>query len=397
MDVIVVGAGLAGLIAATRLARAGCSVTVLERSEGPGGRATTTREEGYSFNLGPHALYAGGALATALGDLGVRWSGRDPGADGRVLWKGDLHALPGTPWTFLTSTALDTKGRFAAASLVRRLLLDDVGELRDVPVARWIEGVDDPGARALGLALIRVSTYCNDPERLSAGLAVAQVRSALRHGVRYLDGGWGTLVEGLVGAATAAGVKLRFHADVQEVRPGGVRVGETWEEAAAVLLALPLPAARRLLPTLPASPPVRAACLDLALSPGYLMEHRFILGMDRPFYLVVHSATARLAPEGGALVHVAQYLGPEEHGDVTDLEALTDRALPGWRDHVVHRRFLPSLHAASATSLAGVARPDVRVTPGIWVAGDWVGETGLIADASAASATRAAAAILETR
>ena len=36
----------------------------------------------------------------------------------------------------------------------------------------------------------------------------------------------------------------------------------------------------------------------------------FSLGIDRPLYLSVHSATARLAPEGGALIQVAKYLPP---------------------------------------------------------------------------------------
>ena len=35
----------------------------------------------------------------------------------------------------------------------------------------------------------------------------------------------------------------------------------------------------------------------------------FALGIDRPLYLSVHSAVAALAPAGGAMIHVAKYLG----------------------------------------------------------------------------------------
>ncbi len=41
VDVAVVGAGIAGLAAARKLARAGAVVTVYERSGGPGGRLAT--------------------------------------------------------------------------------------------------------------------------------------------------------------------------------------------------------------------------------------------------------------------------------------------------------------------------------------------------------------------
>ena len=51
--VIVVGAGFAGLTSAALLAKEGCSVTVLERCGGPGGRARLWEEGGFAFDMGP--------------------------------------------------------------------------------------------------------------------------------------------------------------------------------------------------------------------------------------------------------------------------------------------------------------------------------------------------------
>ncbi|QIX62767.1 phytoene desaturase [Hymenobacter sp. BT18] len=51
--VIVIGAGFAGLSAATSLAQQGYQVTVLEKNEGPGGRARVFRAAGYTFDMGP--------------------------------------------------------------------------------------------------------------------------------------------------------------------------------------------------------------------------------------------------------------------------------------------------------------------------------------------------------
>jgi hypothetical protein len=67
---------------------------------------------------------------------------------------------------------------------------------------------------------------------------------------------------------------------------------------------------------------------------------------------------------------------------------------------LVERRFMPELTVSNALvtakqkGLAGrppVAVPDVR---GLFVAGDWVGDEGQLADASAASAAKVAAEIL---
>ena len=54
--VVIVGAGLAGLSAALRLAGAGRTVTVLEREAVPGGRAGVLDDGGYRFDTGPTVL-----------------------------------------------------------------------------------------------------------------------------------------------------------------------------------------------------------------------------------------------------------------------------------------------------------------------------------------------------
>ena len=56
--VAVVGAGMAGLVAARHLADAGCAVTVLEKSHGPGGRCATRRSDFGPFNHGPASFTA---------------------------------------------------------------------------------------------------------------------------------------------------------------------------------------------------------------------------------------------------------------------------------------------------------------------------------------------------
>ncbi len=58
-DVVVVGAGAAGIAAARRLLAAGLSVTVLEARPRTGGRAVTVPLRGHPVDLGAHWLHAG--------------------------------------------------------------------------------------------------------------------------------------------------------------------------------------------------------------------------------------------------------------------------------------------------------------------------------------------------
>jgi len=56
-SVVVVGAGVAGLVAARRLATAGADVTVVDRRQTVGGRIRTERDEGFTFDRGFQVLF----------------------------------------------------------------------------------------------------------------------------------------------------------------------------------------------------------------------------------------------------------------------------------------------------------------------------------------------------
>ncbi len=56
--VVVIGSGFGGLAAAVRLGAKGYRVTVLEKLDGPGGRAYTYRQDGFVFDAGPTILTA---------------------------------------------------------------------------------------------------------------------------------------------------------------------------------------------------------------------------------------------------------------------------------------------------------------------------------------------------
>lgn len=415
-DVIVVGGGLAGLAAATYLARGGRRVTVLERSRFPGGRARTTNASGFHLNLGPHALYAGGAGARVLRELGVPFSGGIPPASGCVAVAGNaLHRIPADLVSLLATDLLRFGSKVELARVLVSLTRTDPEPLMGVTLSEWLEShVQRPDVRAVVEAFVRLTTYVHAPARLSAGAAFRQLRTALDAGVYYLDGGWETLVHGLAAAARDAGVEIRCRTDVARVaHDGGEVFGVELRDgrfvpASSVVVAAPPAALRRLIgkDPFPGSPtPVRLACLDLGLAALPDARRIVAVGIDRPLYLAVHSGVARLAPEGGAVLHVARYLEPDEEPErdavVRELEALVDLVQPGWRGKVVACRFLPSMvvtHALVEATNEG-RRPDAAIPGfrGLYAAGDWIGPEGMLVDAALASARSVAAELLRSQ
>ena len=445
-NVIVVGGGLAGLAAALYLARAGRTVTLFEKRRTLGGRAVTHLRHGFRFNLGPHGFYRAGGAARVYRELGVPAVGRAPKKRGIAMFEGKKYKLPTGVWSILTTDFLNPAAKAEALRLFFRIRRSKfANDFENISAREWLDThVHDDGLRLVLEALMRVATYCDAPERQSAAVALRQVRLAMK-GVIYVDEGWQKLVDSLHSHCVAAGVNfitssrvMKVHTEgdaVKAIELGGLELDDHLDTYS---LALPdagvegdkgtrLPADTVVLAVDPLTAddltngaasdgmePVTLACLDVALSRLPVPRANFALGIDAPLYFSVHSAAAQLTPKGGALIHVAKYRRQRSRNtfevdmDAADdtprivtsetekeLEALLDQVQPGWRDVLVHRRYLPSMIVSNALVTPSMKRPSA-VTPvkGLYLAGDWVGEEGILSDAALLSARAAAKAIL---
>lgn len=405
-DLIVVGAGLAGLAAGALAASEGKQVLVLD-AHGGNGRAATIEREGFVFNGGPHALYHKGAAERILHSLGIRPTGGPSSAVSYGIRNGVIDRLPAGPASLLRTRLVSPASKVQLAKFMARLPKIDVGTRGSTTVDEWLAEAElRPDVEALVRVVLRVSTYSERTDVMSADIAIQMAQAGLGAGVLYMDDGWKFLTDGLRNVIKHHGGEICSHAAVRHVTSDGggpqVRLhDDTMLTASAAILAVGGPTATAgLLASPPAAwsslgPDATVACLELGLRTT--SERKLLFDLDEPLYYSVHCPPARLAPAGQAVAYAMRYLGASDPTAAecrSQLDAHAAAAGVGDGDIVAHR-YLHRMTASNAMPIAAngglPGRPGVAIesSPGVFVAGDWVGSEGLLADAVFASAREA--------
>jgi oxygen-dependent protoporphyrinogen oxidase len=292
-QVVVVGGGVSGLVAAWHLAKAGARVVLFEADEALGGKLRTTSLEGHPLDLGPDAFLTRRPSAKVLcEELGLADDLVAPAASGAGIYvRGRLRPLPAglalgvptdlvglarsgivAPMAVLRAAAdLVLPGKAAPADLLERLdaggpdptiarvvgrrLGEDVLWALAAPLLGGINAGDPrqlsfastaPGLAALAAGKRSLLLACRTAAASapSAGSSSTPVFLGLRNGL-------GSLTDALSAACAKAGVELRTNEAVEAL----AREARTWRaetphsvvEADGVVLAVPAPVAGRLL------------------------------------------------------------------------------------------------------------------------------------------------------
>jgi phytoene dehydrogenase-like protein len=412
-SVVIVGGDLSGLSAAVVIGRAGIPAVLFDDATGIGGRARTRCSDGFHLNPGPLRLYERGAAVKALRALDVPIDAAPRGPNGGVaVWHGQRFTLPVGLCSLLTTGLFGPKAKQEVARLLTSIRAIDIAALHRVSFREWLgTRVDDPDVVQLVLAFVRTATYSDESGRLSASAAIDQLRLSMSGAVLHLHHGWRALVRRLHQAAASSGVTVSHRRVIAVNGDGTLATSVTLADGTrvpsiAVVIAAGPHVARRLLHDIAAidcaAVPVRIAALDVALRrlprPGTV----FAIGIDEPWSFSADSSIADVAPRGGAVIHMAKCLRSGCSGAPSDeqqLEQALDLLQPGWRGAVVYRRFLPEVivsHALLSAEAGGFpGRPTGRVPAvrNVFLAGDWIGPVGQLADASVASGIAAARSV----
>jgi monoamine oxidase len=208
-EVVVLGAGAAGLVAARDLGRAGCRVHVLEARPRPGGRIYTLQDPEWPMpvELGAEFVHGRGADVRAAADA----------AGLAVEELPDVHVLSGPRgWAALPDFYGEIASVLAPAGRRRDTAFDDY--LRSRRLSR----------RRRDLARLYVEGYtAARADRVSARWLAAGVGGDKSDHRQYrLPGGYGALVRSLIGGLDRERVTLHLN---------HVATGVAWRRGAAVV------------------------------------------------------------------------------------------------------------------------------------------------------------------
>ena len=252
--VVVVGAGLAGLSAALRLAGAGREVTVVERESIPGGRAGLISDSGFEFDTGPTVLTMPDLIADALDCVGENlddWLELEPVnplyrayyPDGSRL---DVHSDPQRMAEEIRTviSPAEAAGYLKYVDFVSDLYRYEMRDFIDRNIDSPLDLITPDLARLAAIGGFRklapkVREYLRDPrtervfsfQAMYAGLSpydalaiyavIAYMDSVA--GVFFPKGGMHAVPRALAGAAAKHGVTFRYNTEVTRVEHNGSR------------------------------------------------------------------------------------------------------------------------------------------------------------------------------
>jgi len=348
-EVVVVGAGLAGLSVATRLVAAGVDVHVLEAGGHAGGRLATERIEGFVVDRGFQVLNTGYPRAADLDLEALRMGWFERGAvvrvDGRAHRVVDPRQRPTRVVGTATAPIGSLRDKAALAAFSLRAGYAPVGRLLAAP-----ERTAEESLRAAGIGDTPLERF------FRPFLAGVLLEEGLATSSRYVDLLWRSFVRGAIGlpadgmqavgeqlAGQLGEGRLHLHSAVRAVGRGSVLTGEGRWSADAVVVATDPGTAARLLPAVEASAPREVTTHFHVLPASPWSEPLIVLGQPGGRLVnsvVLSDAQPRYSPDGRALVASSGLVATgerevraeiaEAHGvSPSDLDHLTSVTVPG--------------------------------------------------------------------
>ncbi len=357
--ITIVGAGLAGLVAAITCAEEGAQVNLLEAHSALGGRARST-DGPYKANLGPHAMYKDGGFWAWMKERQILPANVSPRLTGaRLRIDGELRRTP--PLGSLPAV-LRLRGRRAPA---------------DVDFRTWASNHSDERTAELLSAACGVFTFHHDPGELSAAFVWQRAVRLLLTApsiVRYPVGGWSTLVASLERRVRELNVNVQTGSRAQTLPEPPVIVATELEQAAELLGEQGLRWHSG-----------RTVCIDLGV------RHRrgdpaVVSDMDEAGWIGRYSTTnPSIAPGGEELIQAQMPIRPHESADQAGLrlEGLLDVGLEDWRERETWRRRQVMDGRSGALDMPGETwrdRPAVDRGDGVFLAGDMVAADGMLGE-----------------
>jgi len=218
-DVVVVGAGAAGLSAAGLLAKSGKNVLVVEKQPWLGGRAMMVSEEGFRVQLGGHLIEdTGSGLGRIFEYLGVDLK-EGPVSTDMPVWDHESER-----WGSIRDRYSGSRAELKRViSAIVATPYEDLDEWDDRPLRAWLAGhTDDAGVVELFefLAVLECMTDVWWDHSASDNLYVRKLHYGEKQVGGYSfwpEGGWDRMWQDLADAVVAHGGEIRTGVPVSRV------------------------------------------------------------------------------------------------------------------------------------------------------------------------------------
>ncbi len=332
--IVVVGAGIAGLIAALRLAQRGEAVTIVDRDGAIGGLTQPCRIGDVTWDRFYHVvLESDQATRALLAEIGIADRLTFESVQTNLYIDGTLRPFSGgRDLLALPELSVVDKARLVATILHARWFgRDDVYEWRGVLdyLTRWsgprvVERIWAPLLRA------KLGEHYADASAAFIRATIKRLQGARRNGVGgerygYVRGGYSTVLRALEERLRSLGVEFVLGDAVQRVtaHDGGVfvKVGEWTLSADRALLTVPSPVCAAIVPDLTA-------------------QERLALGQDKYFGVVCVSLLVNRRLGDAYVTNVADAGFP--FTGIINMSALVGRSAFGGKDLVYVPKYLPA-------------------------------------------------------
>lgn len=354
--VVVIGAGIAGLVAAIHAVSDGHHVVVLERKSKIGGRGTSQNSDGFSLHFGPHLIDKSGPFYKLCKQLS--------------------RVKPSIKSVRLDKIEVVGFGPIRPVGNVKQAALNKQSIRAKTPGNPYFESVKF------------LSTWGIEENE-------QRLKSLLKSKFSVSNEGWIGLIGRLGAALDEVGVLVETGCEVVSVNGGKVALKDGREvECDAIILACGAGAAKRILEKVDEEiyssnfanlSPKFAASIEAGLSSKPMAGKHCLIDFENNAAIIDYMAIQPKLGTTGS--HISAIItGGTENGRIERLESILDTHLSGWKSHLIADLKQKKI----VVGYSNCVDYDIFSNQRILLAGPWVKSEYLLSDAAADTGKRAA-------
>jgi 15-cis-phytoene desaturase len=371
MKAIVIGGGLAGLTAATLLAKDGFEVHLFERSAQTGGRSFTVEKSNFIVNYGAHAVFGYDQsylkYINELLDLNLELI---PFSPEKVKYEinNELTNSPAHLKGIFTTELLSGMGRFDFIKALMHLFLADPNDIEQISFGEWMSLQDyREDVKRLIITLATSNFFTAEPEKLKASQVILFYQKLFNSSapVSYLKNSWKQLIVKLEKRLLDYGGKIHFRSSLKQVividkKVKEVVINEEKITGDVFIFAIPPELLIKtfdsnhqiLLKRFTDLVPTKVTILDIGFEQSYEIEYPYLFDVDHKLLITSSSFYDKsIVPNKGQLLQAIAYLKASDYNNKEslnqrkeELEEFVEQYFPNWKENAKYKRYISEVN-----------------------------------------------------